>query len=331
MGNILLAYNWAVNTCNAPNIGYSQAYRNAQTVGGVTYYDCSSFINFALIHAGFQTPNYAPDHNAFVTTNMGSELVRLGFTQMSPSTTWLKGDILVRSTHTEMVYDGNTRQTMGAHSPNRPLADQVTINTYGSDPSQWTALYRYQGGTLPEWINTNKPLSLSDMENNATVIFFKLSAMGWTLQAISAMLGNMQTESYINPGVWEGFHEGNLSGGYGLTQWTPASKYIDWAGSNWKNPDRQLDRIDWEAEHGQQWFSNPSVSPSSPPITFAEFKRSTGNVSTLANYFLWYYEHPANPHQPKRAEQANYWYNYLSGLTPPGRHVPLWLLFKFRR
>ena len=41
MGDINKAYTWAIQTCNAPNVGYSQTYRNKQTVGGVTYYDCS--------------------------------------------------------------------------------------------------------------------------------------------------------------------------------------------------------------------------------------------------------------------------------------------------
>ena len=30
-GNINSAYAWAVSTCNDPNVGYSQAYRNQQT------------------------------------------------------------------------------------------------------------------------------------------------------------------------------------------------------------------------------------------------------------------------------------------------------------
>ena len=32
MPNINVAYQWAVNACNAPNIGYSQQYRRGQTV-----------------------------------------------------------------------------------------------------------------------------------------------------------------------------------------------------------------------------------------------------------------------------------------------------------
>lgn len=49
MPDINKSYSWAIETCNAPNVGYSNAYRNQQTVGGITYYDCSSFINYALL------------------------------------------------------------------------------------------------------------------------------------------------------------------------------------------------------------------------------------------------------------------------------------------
>lgn len=47
MPDINAAYTWAVNCCNLPNVGYSNIYRNQQTVNGITYYDCSSFINYA--------------------------------------------------------------------------------------------------------------------------------------------------------------------------------------------------------------------------------------------------------------------------------------------
>lgn len=49
------------------------------------------------------------------------------------------------------------------------------------------------------------------------------------------MLGNMETESTINPGIWQSLNSGNASGGFGLTQWTPATKYINWANNNGLN------------------------------------------------------------------------------------------------
>ena len=51
--NINKGYQWAINTCNAPNVGYSQQYRYQKTVNGITYYDCSTFVGYAVIEAGF--------------------------------------------------------------------------------------------------------------------------------------------------------------------------------------------------------------------------------------------------------------------------------------
>ena len=89
MPDINKSYSWAIETCNAPNVGYSQAYRNAQTVGGITYYDCSSFINYALLAGGFTTPNYAPKYNAFTTYTEADVLLSLGFKEVNASGEYL--------------------------------------------------------------------------------------------------------------------------------------------------------------------------------------------------------------------------------------------------
>lgn len=149
MPSITQAWQWAVNTCNASNTGYSQAYRNGQTVSGITYYDCSSFINFAINAGGFTTPSYAPSNNAFTTGTMGAELLRLGFETVTDGSLKV-GDIGVSHNssmqHTEMVYavSGSTAQWMGAHTSEYALDDQVSITSY------WTGLwfdtlYRYNG------------------------------------------------------------------------------------------------------------------------------------------------------------------------------------------
>ena len=71
MPDINVAYNWEVSMCNAPNIGYSQAYRQGQTVNGITYYDCSSFQSAALTAAGFFDTN-----PWFTTFSMGRLVTR---------------------------------------------------------------------------------------------------------------------------------------------------------------------------------------------------------------------------------------------------------------
>lgn len=65
-------------------------------------------------------------------------------------------------------------------------------------------------------ISNNKYLTQGEMESNAKEIYTYLSDKGWTINAISGLLGNMQRESTINPGLWQSLKEGNYSGGYGL-------------------------------------------------------------------------------------------------------------------
>lgn len=172
-----------------------------------------------------------------------------------------------------------------------------------------------------EWISKNAYLTQSEMEHNATLVWRYFGSRGWTIEAVSAMLGNMQSESTINPGIWESFIVGG--GGYGLVQWTPHNKYSEWAGQGWQNNGtKECERIEYEKDNGLQWFENPDVTPSNPPISFKEFSTSTLPVGTLANYFLWYYEHPRDPIQPNRAEQAEKWYKFLTGVDPQPPDVP---------
>lgn len=82
------------------------------------------------------------------------------------------------------------------------------------------------------WIIGNYALSQEQMNANALEVYKYLSARGWSLNAIAGLLGNMQSESYVNPGVWQSLQANNYSGGFGLVQWTPATNYTDWARQN---------------------------------------------------------------------------------------------------
>jgi hypothetical protein len=181
------------------------------------------------------------------------------------------------------------------------------------------------------WIIKNNYLTQSEMENNALEFYGSMNAKGWSINAISGILGNLQEESNINPGLWESLTV-DYNRGYGLTQWTPATKYIDWAGVNYESGERQCERIQYECDINAQWFYNPQAPFPEPPITFKEFSTSTLGVDVLANYFLWYYEHPANINQPSRALNAGNWYTFLTGHTPPtpqptnSKKMPLYMM-----
>lgn len=155
MPSITNAYNWEVNECNRSNVGYSMEYRNQQIVNGITYYDCSSIQWYALLNGDFDVVGANGSNYPFTTSTMDSVLKKLGFTRYNATEIeWQSGDIVWREGHCEMVYIG--QRTMGAHSSNYELKDQVSINEYDSSRDKYTYLYRY--GEPPTPIPTPIPL-----------------------------------------------------------------------------------------------------------------------------------------------------------------------------
>ncbi|MDA9472300.1 phage tail spike protein [Enterococcus sp. 5H] len=157
------------------------------------------------------------------------------------------------------------------------------------------------------------PELTTDQEKNAWAIWQFFKSKGWTEQSIAGMLGNIQSESQIMPDIdeWGG------GGGYGLTQWTPKSKLVDWCterGLDHRTIEAQCQRIQWEMENNVQWFYNPE-RPDIGYISFREFTQLT-NITLAADYFIALYEHPKDPYQPIRGQQAHYWYDKLAKLKP---------------
>ena len=334
MASIQTAYEWTIEKCNAPNIGYSQTNRMEKTVNGITYYDCSSFIWFALKAGGFDVVKANGGSTwAFTTRTMANALRLLGFTKMGTTQPWKPGDILLRTGHTEMAFDGN--HTMGAHSSKVPLAQQVSINSNPSSASSWLELWRYGGGAETKWIKGNRYLSTGEMQNNAQIIFNTLLAKGWSKNAIAGMLGNMQKESTINPGIWQNLNP-NPSLGWGLVQWTPSTNFTDWAEANGyanDDGDAQLIWIDTVTASVGQWIPTTQY-----PETFGEFKVSTQTPEYLADCFLKNFERPKESDQPDRQQYARYWFDWWEGspVPPPSpnpepdwkRSMPIWFALK---
>jgi hypothetical protein len=165
----------------------------------------------------------------------------------------------------------------------------------------------------------NRFLTMEEMTVNAEYILSYLLARGWTKNAVCGMLGNMQTESTINPAIWQNLDSGNMIMGFGLVQWTPASKYIDWANASsfpYEEMDSNLKRIEYEIEIGLQWISTTDY-----PLSFAEFKISSESPEYLGQAFLRNYERPAEQNQPERSTQARYWYDTLTGDGTPSNDI----------
>lgn len=357
MPSINGAYTWAVNCCNLPKVGYSQAYRNQQTVSGITYYDCSSFINYALLAGGWNTPGYAPNSNAFTTYDMEGVLQQLGFTRVTDSII-KPGDIGVSDTHTEMCYKGGTGKAvfMGAHGRNGiALVNQVSIGSSSGDPNYertFPRIWRYGDGASGEvgytWIIGTDSEYFEDygdkQKNNAGCIYSFFYFKGWTLQAIAGFCGNVMQESKFNPALIE------VGGtGHGLVQWTPPTDLYNvldvlyGSHDDWQDGNKQCNVIyaEYEESTGMahrgiepQWY--PSSYSSMDWKTWASSIQDPGELALI---FQANYERPASLH-PERAEYARKWYDILKFIDPkqpgyntrePEKHnIPIWMMINYR-
>ena len=191
--------------------------------------------------------------------------------------------------------------------------------------------------------------------NNACRIYHMLRSAvsdatpnGWTLNAICALLGNIDAESSYNPWQWESDNilpQGsdkrfNSSGpGYGLVQWTPASGYLDnpiaqandyYAPNDSNQTGRasdgfaQIVLMNQTTGSGpyQQWYSTKAFTTRYANgerftgMTWNDFRNSKDTPERLAEAFVICYERPGYQRGTKiplllrrRINAARYWYN----------------------
>lgn len=171
------------------------------------------------------------------------------------------------------------------------------------------------------WIQGNRYLSAAEQQNNALIIKQTLSGKGWSLNAIAGLLGNMESESTINPGIWQSLNENNMSGGFGLVQWTPATNFTEWADANghtWTDGDAQLVWIDERTTQVGQWIPTTDY-----PLSFEDFKVSSETPEYLASAFLKNFERAGVEVEQERRSQARSWYTYITdGSTPDNPDTP---------
>lgn len=168
---------------------------------------------------------------------------------------------------------------------------------------------------IPGTINSTRPLTEEEALNNCKVFWSYFKEKGWSLNAVSGILGNAWYESTVNPNRWQGddpWHQPPDRWGFGLVQWTPYTKIISWleerVGLNdvSKFGQAECDRIQWEMENNQQW-----IATSAYPESFRAYSTTTKDPYTCAIEFLANYERPYDPNQPERGTKAQELYNYL--------------------
>lgn len=178
------------------------------------------------------------------------------------------------------------------------------------------------------WINGYQVfLSEAQSLQNAQLVVNRMLKNGWSKNAICGVLGNMRHESSVNPNMYEYGYLWSADRGFGLVQWTPRSKYWNWALSNGyaeselRNGEAQLDFMDHEMKNGLQWISTPNY-----PLSYSEFAKSKKSVDYLTQAFLWNYERPNYSaginSTPDRIRFAKLCYNNLD-FTGDGTSVPV--------
>ena len=179
---------------------------------------------------------------------------------------------------------------------------------------------------------------------------------GYTLQAQAGIIGNVIGESGLNPWRWQN-DTYDLSGGYGLFQYTPAQGYIDGGvnlehyapnlsvttitdGADPKDGIAQLTafadnslgkwmsscwRTYWDTYEYSELFELRnrilSVYGDGYTLTMDDFK-GIDNVYNATFAFLACFEGPAVPNMESRYAYASDVYVYLKGNTPDNPNPP---------
>ena len=174
-------------------------------------------------------------------------------------------------------------------------------------------------------------------KDNADKIYNVFTALGWSVNAIAAMVGNMQVESGLDPAcsyprigttmatIGNTYATSYPDNAYGLVQWKgrgsidPANNqlvgYAIRYGYEWYDGDIQMNRMTWEYQNNQKFHAQ---TVDGTYWTYANFASSTSSPSVLAKAWMVCYEGTYSV-LSNRQSNAEYWYDYFTqgpGPTP---------------
>lgn len=338
------AINWALSIGNDNRYYYAQP---SQLPFGM---DCSTFVIEAFNYANVPThgASYTGNMEQCFTQNNTFTSINFDYSQAQ------RGDVFLKHISGNIghacIYLGSGQIVHAANSSSGILVANYYENGYQkilrltdqtSTSYSWHA--KSTGGYLKEDV---------EAQENAILIYSELSSYGWTLSAVSGFLGSVGAESGYNPWRWESdvviasTDSYNISvatnHGYGLVQFTPASKYV-WDGYaqslNNFSPNYSDQTGTPEDGRAQCEFLNSNAdyySTSAYPQSYAEFKAWTGTPEEAASIWLHNYERGGYNTEQDRRNLARWWYDFLGGITPPTpsyhrKALPIWLINKIVR
>lgn len=179
--------------------------------------------------------------------------------------------------------------------------------------------------------------SADQTDNAAEIWLILVDVNGWTEEAAAAVLGNMQHESYINPGQFEIGYNYSMLNGFGLGQWTPATKISNYVGST--NHDamadgaKQMNYLVSTPSQYNNYYLNPDgtstyYSESGVPYfsDMDDFSHSTAAVRDLTKTWAICWEKPGATNYTRsigeRMDDAEYWYTTFHGSPPTPPPTP---------
>lgn len=175
-------------------------------------------------------------------------------------------------------------------------------------------------------------LTTAQRDANAWIVYKYLRDQGWSVNAIAGACGNMQNESRINPGAYEGYalHAWpTCNWGVGLTQWTPNFKLFDWCKENGDLHvyaiESQLARLNYESLNNIQYGRASSYPYGACEPNFTSYRTSTAAPYQLGKNFWYCYERPGNTAESSgnaRGRNAEYYYDLFTGEEPEPEPEP---------
>lgn len=216
---------------------------------------------------------------------------------------------------------------------------------------------------MSRFYNDDRALTEAEMTNNAAIIWDILVSEGWSKSAVAGILGNMEVESWLNPGKGE---DGGI--GFGLVQWTPPSKLYRWIDANYPGTPYSDGYVQIYRLMNEMY--NPAAfdqyyATTSYPLSASAFIYSSQSPEYLSLAFFYNYERGTLLGN-RRPNAARKWYDLFTGDNPPEPdptpdpdpepdpnpdpepdpepdpdpdpeppapvyHCPTWLMFKFRQ
>lgn len=170
-------------------------------------------------------------------------------------------------------------------------------------------MWIYKEGTI-----STITMSQAERENNAREFYNFFGSLGFTIEAICGMLGNIEHESWLNPAMKQNL---SVSSGWGLIQWTPSSVLTNWCtskGYNWYDGYAQCNRINREGNNEPDamgyWLPTSAYS-----YTWSQFSKLT-DVTEATKAFLYERERAGVSALNQRIQYAIKWYNFFGGESP---------------